>query len=163
MGYVRMQQSNFGGAISFLEQAKQYGARDAGLDTALETARFYSTMGEGQIALNENDLTTAEQKYQAALVLRPNSPEALEGLGGTLLKAQQAEAAVQVFDRYTQGEAVVNRRMAWTLHGAVQRRQCSAAPADGAQHSTSRAHAADEGSRLSSHAGLGLLGRGPRR
>jgi tetratricopeptide (TPR) repeat protein len=104
MGYVRMQQSNFGGAISFLEQAKQYGARDAGLDNALETARFWYTMGEGQIALNENDLTTAEQKYQAALQLRPNSTEALEGLGGTLLKAQQPEAAVQIFDRYTKAK-----------------------------------------------------------
>ncbi len=104
MGYVRMQQSNFGGAISFLEQAKQYGARDAGLDTALETARFWFTMGEGSVALNENDLTTAEQKYQAALAMRPNSTEALEGLGGTLLKAQQPEAAIQVFDRYVKAK-----------------------------------------------------------
>ena len=104
MGYVRMQQSNFGGAISFLEQAKQYGARDTGLDTALETARFWFTMGEGAIALNENDLTTAEQKYQAALAMRPASTEALEGLGGTLLKAQQPEAAIQIFDRYVKAK-----------------------------------------------------------
>ena len=104
MGYVRMQQSNFGGAISFLEQARQYGARDTGLDNALETARFYSTMSEGQVALNENDLTTAEQKYQAALALRPNSTEALEGLGGTLMKAQQSEAAIQVFERYVKAK-----------------------------------------------------------
>ncbi len=104
MGYVRMQQSNFGGAISFLEQAKQYGARDAGLDTALETARFWFTMGEGSVALNENDLTTAEQKYQTALAMRPNSTEALEGLGGTLLKAQQPEAAIQIFDRYVKAK-----------------------------------------------------------
>ncbi len=104
MGYVRMQQSNFGGAMSFLEQAKQYGARDAGLDTALETARFWFTMGEGSVALNENDLTTAEQKYQAALAMRPTSTEALEGLGGTLLKAQQPEAAIQIFDRYVKAK-----------------------------------------------------------
>jgi tetratricopeptide (TPR) repeat protein len=104
MGYVRMQQSNFGGAISFLEQAKQYGARDAGLDTALETARFWFTMGEGSVALSENDLTTAEQRYQAALAMRPNSTEALEGLGGTLLKAQQPEAAIQIFDRYVKAK-----------------------------------------------------------
>src|SRR5215469_1790758 len=77
MGYVRMQQSNFGGATSFLEQAKQYGARDAGLDQALETARFYSVMSDGSVALNENDLPTAEQKYQEALTLRPGSTEAL--------------------------------------------------------------------------------------
>jgi tetratricopeptide (TPR) repeat protein len=104
MGYVRMQQSNFGGAISFLEQAKQYGARDTGLDNALETARFYSTMSEGQVALNENDLTTAEQKYQAALAIRPNGAEALEGLAGTLLKAQQYEAAAQVYERYAKAK-----------------------------------------------------------
>jgi tetratricopeptide (TPR) repeat protein len=101
LGYVRMQQGNFGGSISFLEQAKQYGARDAGLDNALETSRFWTVMGDAQTALNENDLTTAEQKYQEALTLRAKSPEALEGLGGTLLKAQQNEAAVQIFDRFT--------------------------------------------------------------
>ncbi len=100
LGYIRMQQSNFGAAISFLEQAKQNGAKDAGLDSALTSARFYSTMSDGAVALNENDLTTAEQQYQAALALRPTSPEALEGLGGTLLKAQQPEAAVQVFERF---------------------------------------------------------------
>ncbi|CAN5422493.1 hypothetical protein BH10ACI4_BH10ACI4_05520 [soil metagenome] len=100
MGYVRMQQSNFGGAVTFLEQAKQNGGRDPGIDTALETAHFYYTMAEASTALNENDLTTAEQQYQAALGMRANSPEALEGLGGTLLKAQQSDAAVQVFERY---------------------------------------------------------------
>ena len=100
MGYVRMQQSNFAGAISFLEQAKEYGARDTGLDKALETARFYSTMSEGSVALNENDLPTAEQKYREALDMRPGSPEALEGLGGTLLKAQHPESAVSVFENY---------------------------------------------------------------
>ena len=104
LGYIRMQQSNFGAAISFLDQAKQNGEKDAGLNTALETARFYSTMSEGATALNENDLTTAEQQYQAALVLRPASGEALEGLGGTLLKAQQPEAAAQVFERYTKAK-----------------------------------------------------------
>ena len=100
MGYVRMQQSNFGGAISFLEQAQQDGARDSGIETALSAARFYYTMGEGAIALNENDLTTAEKQYQTALQMRPASPEALEGLGGTLMKAQQPEVAIQVFERY---------------------------------------------------------------
>ena len=99
LGYIRMQQSNFGAAMSFLEQAKQNGAKDPGLDPAIATARFWFTMGEGSTALNETDLTTAEQKYRAALDLRPTSPEALEGLGGTLLKAQQAEAAAQLFER----------------------------------------------------------------
>ncbi len=100
MGYVRMQQANFGGAISFLVQAKQDGSRDPGLENALATSRFWYTMGEGAIALNEADLPAAEREYRAALNMRPTSTEALEGLGGTLLKAQQPEAAIPVFKQY---------------------------------------------------------------
>lgn len=99
LGYIRMQQSNFGAALSFLEQAQQNGARDPGLAPALATAHFWTIMGEASAALNQNDLTRAEQQYQAALDLKPHSPEAVEGLGGTLLKAQQNGAAAEVFDR----------------------------------------------------------------
>jgi cellulose synthase operon protein C len=98
IGYVRMQQSNFGGAISFFEQAEHDGAHDPAIESAVSSARFYYTMSLGAMALNGNDLTTAEKQYQAALVMRPASPEALEGLGGTLLKAQQPAVAAQVFD-----------------------------------------------------------------
>ncbi len=99
MGYVRMNQQNFGGAISFLEQAKQDGAKDAGLDKNLETARFYYVLGEGGTALNENDLTTAEAKYRQALQMRPTSPEATEGLAGTLLKAGEPQPAVALYQQ----------------------------------------------------------------
>ncbi len=100
MGYIRMQQQNFGGALSFLVQAKQNGSKDPGLDAATNTSKFFYTLGEGAIALNENDLPLAEKQYRAALAMRPNSPEALEGLGGTLLKAQQPEAALPVFQAF---------------------------------------------------------------
>ena len=100
MGYIRMQQANFGGAISFLVQAKQDGSKDPGLEPALDTSRFWYTMGEGASALNENDLPTAEKEYRIALGMRPASTEALEGLGGTLLKAQQPEAAVPYFAQF---------------------------------------------------------------
>jgi tetratricopeptide (TPR) repeat protein len=98
MGYVRMQQGNFMGAISFLEKAKQIDAQDKGLIAALDTARFWSIMGEGHDALAANDLTTAEQRYKDALALRPGNAEALEGLGGTLLKAQQPSPAIPLFE-----------------------------------------------------------------
>jgi tetratricopeptide (TPR) repeat protein len=98
MGYVRMQQGNFAGAIGFLEQAKQHSSTDKGLVAALDTARFWFIMGEGQTALNSNDLTTAEKRYRAALELRPESPEGLEGLGGTLVKAQQPVPAIALFE-----------------------------------------------------------------
>ncbi len=99
MGYIRMQQSNFAAAVNFLEQAQQNGAKDPGLQPALATARFWTVMGDAATALNENDLPHAEQQYQAALELKPGSPEATEGLAGTLLKAQQNGAAAEVFER----------------------------------------------------------------
>ncbi|MGA1982855.1 MAG: cellulose synthase subunit BcsC-related outer membrane protein [Acidobacteriaceae bacterium] len=99
MGYVRMQQGNFPGAIGFLEQARQLTPNDKGLASALDTARFWFVMGEGQRALADSDLTTAEKRYQAALDLRPNSAEALAGLGGTFAKAQQPASAIPLFQR----------------------------------------------------------------
>ena len=101
MGYVRMQQANFGGALSFLSQGQQDGSKDPGLDAALATSRFWFTMGQGADALNANDLPEAERQYRIALGMRPTSVEALEGLGGTLLKAQQPEAAVPYFAQFT--------------------------------------------------------------
>jgi tetratricopeptide (TPR) repeat protein len=104
MGYVRMQQGNFLGAISFLEQAKRGSPDDKGLLAALETARFWFIMGEGQNSLNSNDLTMAEKRYRTALQLRPTNPEALEGLAGTLLKAQQPAPAISLFERAVEAQ-----------------------------------------------------------
>jgi tetratricopeptide (TPR) repeat protein len=104
MGYVRMQQGNFTGAVSYLEQARHDDPSDAALAAALDTARFWFIMGEGQLALGQSDLTTAEKRYRAALALRPDSVEALNGLAGTLLKAQQAAAAVPIFRRVVEAD-----------------------------------------------------------
>jgi cellulose synthase operon protein C len=104
MGYVRMQQSNFAGAMSFFAQAIQNGAHDSSLDVALESARFSSLMSEGSAALTAGDLATAEQRYRSALAMHPTSPEALSGLGETLLKARQPEAAIAIYERYVQAK-----------------------------------------------------------
>ena len=100
LGYIRMSQSNFGGAISYLEQAEQDGSRDAGVEKALRDSRFFYTMQVATAALNENDLSTAETQFENASRLRPNDPSPLLGLGGTLMKAQQPEPAVRVFSDY---------------------------------------------------------------
>jgi tetratricopeptide (TPR) repeat protein len=97
IGYVRMQQGNFSGAISYLEQARQEDSNDKNLNAALDTSRFWFVMGEGQTAIDNNDLTTAEARYRAALELRPGNADAMAGLGGTLLKAGQSAAAIPLF------------------------------------------------------------------
>ena len=99
MGYVRMQQGNFLGAVSFLEQATQLVPNDKSFSAALDAARFSFILGEGRTALTANDLATAEKRYRAALALRPDSPEAMAGLGSTLLKEQQPQPAVPLFQR----------------------------------------------------------------
>src|SRR5665213_2395090 len=100
MGQVRMEQANFGGAISFLEQAEQEGAHDPGVEKALLDARFYFTMQEGNAALHTNDLATAQYEFHSALQMHPSSAEATLGMGDTLLKGQHASAAIAVFDSY---------------------------------------------------------------
>jgi tetratricopeptide (TPR) repeat protein len=111
MGYVRMQQGNFSGAVSYLDQAHRDDPTDAALAAALDTARFWFTINEGKLAFGQNDLTTAEKRYRAAVALRPGSLEALSGLGETLLKEQQPGAAIPVFESAVQ--SVPNAADAW--------------------------------------------------
>ena len=90
MGFLRMQQKNFGAAISFLTQAEQNGYKAKTVDDALATSRFWFTMGEATQAFDENQLDVAAAKYRAALAMNPRSPDALNGLAGLYTK----EAAV---------------------------------------------------------------------
>jgi len=100
LGYIRMSQTNFGGAVSFFEQAKADGAKDAAMEKSLADSRFYYTMQQATASLNNNDLVSAQQQFNAAVRMRPGDATALEGLGGTLLKAQQPDAALPVFTEY---------------------------------------------------------------
>jgi tetratricopeptide (TPR) repeat protein len=99
MGFLRMQESNFGGAISYLTQAEQNGYKVAAVEKALSDSRFWYTMGEASQAFDENQLDVAKAKYQAALAMRPRSPEALNGLAGLLTKEQQYTSAAGVYEQ----------------------------------------------------------------
>ena len=94
MGFLRMQQNNFAGAISYFTQAEQNGYKAKSVEDALATSRFWYTMGEATEAFNENQSETAAAKYKEALAMRPRSHEALIGLAGLYMKQQQyAESA----------------------------------------------------------------------
>lgn len=101
LGYIRLQQSNFGDALSFLVQAKQRGSKDPGLDGAIASSRLWYTLGKASTAFQKDDFATSEEQYRAALALRSTSTEALDGLGLTLLKSKQPEAAVPYFAQFT--------------------------------------------------------------
>jgi cellulose synthase operon protein C len=97
MGFVRMQQQNFGGAVSYLTQAEQNGYKSATVSNALATSRFWYTMGEASQAFDANQLDVAAQKYKDALAMRPRSVEALNGLAGLYTKELQYEQAANVY------------------------------------------------------------------
>ncbi len=98
MGFLRMQQKNFAGAISFLSQAEESGFKAKPVEDALATSRFWFTMDEASQAFDDNDLDVTAAKYRAALVMRPRSPEALNGLAGLLTKEEQFTAAAMAYD-----------------------------------------------------------------
>jgi tetratricopeptide (TPR) repeat protein len=97
MGFLRMQQNNFGAAISYLTQAEENGFRDHSVVEGLATSRFWYTMGEASLAFDVNQLEAAADKYKAALEIRPHSPEALNGLAGVYTKNQQYSEAAQIY------------------------------------------------------------------
>ncbi|HKN23181.1 MAG TPA: tetratricopeptide repeat protein, partial [Terracidiphilus sp.] len=102
MGFLRMQQKNFSGAISYLMQAEKNGYKVSTVEAALATSRFWFTMGEGTQALQENQLDLAATKFRAALAMNPRSADALNGLAGVYTKQQQYAAAAAVYQQLLQ-------------------------------------------------------------
>jgi len=99
MGFLRMQQKDFGGAISYLTEAEQDGYKARTVENALATSRFWFTMAEATQAFDENQLAIAEAKYKAALEMNARSPEALNGLAGLLTKEQKYPQAAGVYEQ----------------------------------------------------------------
>ena len=56
-------------------------------------------MGEASQAFDENQFDVAAAKYQAALAMRPRSPEALNGMAGLLTKEKQFPAAANAYEQ----------------------------------------------------------------
>ncbi len=102
MGYLRMQQSNFGAAVSYFTQANANGYHDAAVANALKTSRFWYTMSGAADAAKANQNFIAEERYRAALTMRPNSPEALSGLAGLYLKEHRFATAISTYQMLLQ-------------------------------------------------------------
>ncbi len=99
MGFLRMQQKNFGGAISYLTQAEQDGYKARTVEDALATSRFWYTMGEASQAFAANQFDLAATKYKDALAMNPRSPDALNGLAGLLIREEQYPQAAGVYEQ----------------------------------------------------------------
>src|SRR5574340_80160 len=99
MGFVRMKQEDFGSATEYFEAAKAAEPDNKLVAEALETARFWKFMKDGTNAFNGTQYKEAERAYRGALAMRPKSPEALQALGGTLLKRGQAGPACEIYEQ----------------------------------------------------------------
>lgn len=99
MGFLRMRQRNFAGAISYLEQAERNGYKVKTVENALATSRFWFSMGEATNALNANHLDLAVDKFRSALDMSPRSIDALNGLAGAYTRQRQYPAAAMVYER----------------------------------------------------------------
>jgi len=103
LGYVRMKEQNFAGAVEAFEDAKlRLTALNPNVEKALTTSRFWRQMQEATQNLDQDRLDAALAGFQKALVIQPNSPEALGGQAGTLMKQGQPATAVPVFQQWTQ-------------------------------------------------------------
>jgi len=99
LGFVNMRKQNFDQAVQQFERARAEGDRDPGVSQALETSRFWQTMGKAQSSLDANDNDTAIAQYQNALAMKPDNADALTALGGTLLRASRPKDAIPYLQR----------------------------------------------------------------
>ena len=97
LGFVRMKQNNFAEATTFFEQAQENGLRNSLVTESLATARFWNAMQQGTNAFDANRMDEAVKNYQAALVLRPGSVDALTGEAGAYMKMQEPEQAIPLY------------------------------------------------------------------
>ncbi|MGA8529157.1 MAG: tetratricopeptide repeat protein, partial [Acidobacteriaceae bacterium] len=104
LGFLRMKQGNFGAAAQFFQEAEQNGLTAPVIRESLETARFWNAMQQGTMAMNANRLDDAAKEYQAALGLRPRSVDALTGLAGVYMKAQEPAQAVPLYQQLLRRE-----------------------------------------------------------
>ena len=102
MGFVRMKQEDFSGAVSYFQAAAADAPQDKLITEALETASFWKTMKDGNDAFKANQLGHAASFYRKASETRPDSPDAVQGLAGVLVKTQDFAAAAPLYEKLTQ-------------------------------------------------------------
>ena len=78
-------------------------------------------MGEASQAFDDNQFDVAAAKYRAALAMRPQLAEALNGLAGLLTKQQQYTAAAGVYEQLIKVQPRLGGRLARTVSGLCAR------------------------------------------
>lgn len=101
-GFVRMKQQNFQDAVQLFEKAKRLSPEDKAINDGLETTRFWAKMKQATASLADENQNDAIATFKAALAERPDSPEALQGLAGVLMKSKNFSEALPYCERLIQ-------------------------------------------------------------
>jgi len=98
LGFVRMKQQRFAEAVDLLEAASALSPqKDKNLQQALETARFWKNMQEGAAFLEQDRFEQASASFHQALLQRPDNPDAIRGIAGTLMKEGEFSEAAPMY------------------------------------------------------------------
>lgn len=99
LGFALMKTGDFDRAVQELSLAQKALPNDSTVSNALESARFWQAMHEGAKATDAAEWNVAVESYQHAVSLKPNSDEAIRGLGGALLASGSPAKALPYLER----------------------------------------------------------------
>jgi tetratricopeptide (TPR) repeat protein len=104
LGFVNMKKEDFENALHNFEDAAKIQPQNKAVQQALESARFWTEMKRGNLALQEDRGDDAINAYQQALSLRPTNAEATTGLAGSLMKKGDVQSALPLFKKVAEAD-----------------------------------------------------------
>ncbi len=102
LGFVLERQQKFSAAEDSFLRAERLGVPASLLRKPMLTAHFWKTMQAGATALQQKQWSGAESAYRDALVQRPDSIEAMQGMAAALLADGKLDAAAEMDQKLLQ-------------------------------------------------------------
>ncbi len=109
VGFVRMKQEDFAGALKSFETAVVLAPGNRVLRDAVKEARFWNSMQQGSAALKESRGEDAVNVFKKAFSERPNDQNAMQGYAGALMVNGDYSAAVPVLERLVKSDSTLAR------------------------------------------------------
>jgi tetratricopeptide (TPR) repeat protein len=99
IGYLKVKQEDFHGAIDFFRQALESQPKNISVADALANARFWEQMKAGGTAANENKPEVAVGHFEQALAMRPASVQAADSLANSYMAQEQPALAMPLYEK----------------------------------------------------------------
>jgi tetratricopeptide (TPR) repeat protein len=105
IGFIRMKQENFAGALTSFEAAAVLAPGNRVVRDAVKEARFWNSMQQGSTALKESRSEEAVLLFKNAISERPNDPNVMEGYAGALMQRGDYPNALPVLERLVKADS----------------------------------------------------------